>query len=185
MKTSKIENFIKKYEFFIEEVNKLKIKINELDEEINKYNQSIEWVQTKKINILSSILTELQFICNFVVKEIFGNEYEFIIEIDEDSQRKQINFLIKKNNEKFDPKYELGGGVIDLLSFCLRIAIWSLNPTKNIILLDEPFKFLSKDKQQLIPILLQKLSNELKLQFIIVTHEELMGELNFHQIYIT
>lgn len=180
----KIKNFIKKYEIITEEVNNLKEKINSLEDGINNYTISIDWVQTKKINLLTNILNELQFICNFVIKEVFGNEYEFIIEIDENSQRKQIEFLVMKNKEKFDPKFELGGGVIDLLSFCLRIAIWSLNPNRNLILLDEPFKFLSKDKQQLIPLLLQKLNEKLKLQFVIVTHEELMGEMNFHQIYI-
>ena len=42
--------------------------------------------------------------------------------------------------------------------------------------MDEPLKFLSKDLQSRAAEMLQDLSHRLKLQFIIVTHEEQLVE---------
>lgn len=165
------KNKIVRYNLIKEEVNITEKKLKELDNLIELHNQSTQWIQTKKVQLLSKIIEEIQIMCNKILKEIFSEAYSFKIEVEETSQRKQINFFIVKENEMYEPKFELGGGVIDLLSFCFRIILWSLNPSNNILLLDEPFKFLSKDKHQYIPKLIEELSKKLNIQFIIVTHE--------------
>ena len=65
-----------------------------------------------------------------------------------------------------------GGGVVDVSSFALRIATWSLSKTNNVIILDEPFKHLSNDLQSRAGEILKRLSEKLKLQILMSTHIE-------------
>lgn len=59
----------------------------------------------------------------------------------------------------------------------LRIASWSMERprTRNVIILDEPFKFLSENYQDQASSMLKELSSRLGLQFIIVTHEPILA----------
>ena len=70
-----------------------------------------------------------------------------------------------------------GGGPIDIASFALRIASWSLQrPIRsNTIILDEPMKNLSKEYQEQGALMLQEVSRKLGIQFIIVTHEPVLA----------
>ena len=64
-----------------------------------------------------------------------------------------------------------GGGVVDLTAFALRIACYVLeNNTDNVIILDEPFRFISRDLQERAGKILKTLSNKLGIQIIMVTH---------------
>jgi DNA repair exonuclease SbcCD ATPase subunit len=53
----------------------------------------------------------------------------------------------------------------------LRISAFALESgTDNLIILDEPFKFISRDLQERAGEILKKLSEKMKLQIIMVTH---------------
>ena len=71
-----------------------------------------------------------------------------------------------------------GGGAVDVAAFGLRIASWVMQQphTRNVIVLDEPLRFLSKDRQSKASEIIKELSNKLNLQFIIVTHEQALTE---------
>ena len=68
------------------------------------------------------------------------------------------------------------GGINDVVCFAIRVALWNLQRGKknNTIILDESFKFLSRDLQLQACQILKKLSAKLKLQFILVTHSPIM-----------
>jgi len=82
-----------------------------------------------------------------------------------------------------DKKYslrneELGGGVIDIVSFALRVTAWAIsnNRSDNVMLLDEPIKNLDSTRIPRAGEMIKKLSSDLGLQFLIVTHsDELMN----------
>ena len=73
-----------------------------------------------------------------------------------------------------DPMTASGGGVVDVASFALRLSclVLSKPPINRILILDEPFKFLSEDYRERVRILLETLSKEMKTQIILVTHIE-------------
>jgi DNA repair exonuclease SbcCD ATPase subunit len=84
----------------------------------------------------------------------------------------EAELYFMKNGEKYDPLNSSGYGAVDIASFALRIAAWSLSSQKhsNIFILDEPFKHLSEDLQEKGMQMLHELSEKLKLQFILITH---------------
>jgi len=75
---------------------------------------------------------------------------------------------------RMNPSADSGGGAVDVAAFALRLSLWSLqNPrSRNTIILDEPFRFLSKDLHHKAGELLKQISETLGIQLIIVTHEK-------------
>jgi len=76
----------------------------------------------------------------------------------------------KKDGEKMDPVFSSGGGLLDVASFALRCAFWSLKKTRPVLVLDEPMKFLSRGYQPRAADMIKVLKEKLGLQFIITTH---------------
>jgi ABC-type hemin transport system ATPase subunit len=69
---------------------------------------------------------------------------------------------------------EVGGGVVDVAAFALRLAaLMMMRPSpRRVLFLDEPFKHLSQGHTGRVRLLLETLSKEMKVQFVIVTHNE-------------
>jgi len=74
-----------------------------------------------------------------------------------------------------------GGGAVDISAYSLRIGSWSLAQPRSrpFLMLDEPFRFVSKAKMPLAGQMLSESSKQLGLQIIMVTHiEELLESSN-------
>ena len=104
------------------------------------------------------------------LQAVFEDDYQFIIDFNIKRNRPEAKISLKIRGEEVDPKDSVGGGVLDVASFALRVVLWSIqNPrSSNTIVLDESFKFLHGNLENASQ-LLKKLSKDLGLQFIIVT----------------
>lgn len=111
-------------------------------------------------------------IVQLAIDACFPNEYIFDINFEIKRGKTEAYIVFKKNGHDIDPLDDSGGGVVDLASFALRIAAWSLGKTDSVIILDEPFRFLSKDLQPQAAEIMKQISEKLKLQFIMVTHNK-------------
>ena len=111
-------------------------------------------------------------IVSLALDTIFEDPYQFTVEFVVRRNKTECELVFKRDGERISPLSASGGGVVDVASFALRIALWTLqNPkSRNTLILDEPFKFLSKDLLPRACDLLQELRDRLSLQFIIVTH---------------
>ena len=80
--------------------------------------------------------------------------------------------MIKDGKDIDDPLEADSGGVIDLAAFALRLSCLMLAKPKlrRIIILDEPFKYVSEQYIPNIRKLIEGLAEDFKVQFIIVTH---------------
>ena len=120
-------------------------------------------------------------IVTLALDTIFDDPYKFRVEFVLKRNKTECLLLFERDGELISPLMASGGGVIDVASFALRIALWTLQTprSRNTIVLDEPFRFLSKDLIPRASVLLKELSQKLNLQMIIVTHiEELAEEAN-------
>lgn len=117
-------------------------------------------------------------IVTLALDTIFDDPYKFKVKFVVKRSKTECELLFEKEGDLVDPLSASGGGVIDTASFALRIALWTLQAPKsrNTIILDEPFKFLSKDLLPRACDLLQELQKKLNLQFIIVTHLDELAE---------
>jgi len=108
------------------------------------------------------------------LKAVFGDEYHFEMESKIVRNQPEIYMYVVRNGVRYSLREELGGGIVDLVSFVLRIVLWSITTPRSagVMVLDEPGKFISKDLQSLFGDIIKELSNMLGIQFIIISHEE-------------
>ena len=119
------------------------------------------------------IKTIIEELVSQALQGIFGDNYSFELDDKILRNKPETDFYVIINGKRRSLKDELGGGVVDVISFALRIVLWAIrNPrTDNVIVFDEPLKFVSRDKLPLCAEMIKKLSEMLLLQFIIITHE--------------
>ena len=128
---------------------------------------------------------QLQFhiseLTSMALKTVFEDPYVVKLEFIERRNKSECDIVFHKEDnpeQTMHPTDSSGFGAVDIASFALRLAIWGIkeNKTRNTIILDEPFKFLDKPRQEKASEMLSTLSDKLQLQFIIVTHEEAILE---------
>jgi DNA repair ATPase RecN len=179
---SSIEKFLKKKESlrsYYEQLQKdetalLQIKKTKADhlQEAQKIIQGIsEQIQKKAHLQISAIVTRC-------LQTVFqDSDYKFQIKFEQKRGKTEANLIFSKNGMEVDPMTASGGGVVDVAAFALRIAclVLSLPKKRKFLVLDEPFRFLSKDYQPAIQELLMALSQELGIQILMVTHSDLLA----------
>lgn len=112
----------------------------------------------------------IEDIVQMALDTCFPGKYKFVVEFELKRGKTEATLLFMSDGQSIDPMEASGGGAVDVASFGLRIAAWSLSKTSPVIVLDEPFRFLSKDLQPLAGEVLKELSKTLGLQIILVTH---------------
>lgn len=84
----------------------------------------------------------------------------------------------ERNGNVIKPIEASGGGPIDIASLALRIGSWSLAQPRSrpVLILDEPFRWVSRNKMALAGQMLKETAKQLNLQIIFISHiEELIG----------
>ena len=112
-------------------------------------------------------------IVQLALDAIFPDKYQFEIQfnIAYGKTTAELVFVSRQSGHIVDPMIASGGGVVDVCSFALRLACWTLSRgVDKVIILDEPFRFLSRNLQERAGTLLKELSLKLGIQIILTTH---------------
>ena len=138
------------------------------------YSKSVEIMQIVQKQAQDKILRGLEIIINHVLRSILGSDYQFIVEDSRRGNYSELDFKIKSPNCQVpsDPIVTESGGILDLVSIALRIALMELNNPKidGFLLLDESFKHLSTNHVKAVAQLLKSLSQKLDRQIILISH---------------
>lgn len=105
------------------------------------------------------------------LQSVFDDPYQFEIVFERKRNRTEAALLFKDGENELDPMNSVGGGVIDVASFALRLACLVLSNARPILILDEPFRFVSVDLRPRVATMVQEMAEQLEVQFIIVTHD--------------
>ncbi|MDR1270899.1 MAG: hypothetical protein LBK82_15395 [Planctomycetaceae bacterium] len=123
-------------------------------------------IQTTVHRSVSDIVTRC-------LKAVFGeNAYEFRIVFEQKRGKVEAVMQFVRNGEVYDPMTQSGGGVLDVAAFGLRLSALILSSVRyrRLLILDEPFRFLSVGYRFPIRDLIETLSKELDFQFVMVTY---------------
>lgn len=103
---------------------------------------------------------------------VFDEPYQFRISFEQKRGRTEARLEFVRDGRVQDPLTASGGGAIDVAAFALRLSCLLLAkpPLRRVLVLDEPFKFVSAEYRSRVRLMLDSLSKELKVQFIMVTH---------------
>ena len=158
----------------------LQSRISDSECKLKKYKKTLK--NLKDAGIILKVVAqqtqeELQYriseIVTLALNSVFEDDWTFNIDFVFKRGKTEADIYLEKNGEKYNPMDDMGGGIVDVVSFALRIMAWTLQSpqSRNTIILDEPFRFLSKELQINAGNMLKELSKKLQLQFIMVTHE--------------
>lgn len=140
---------------------------------LHKHEKAREVIREVGLKTQEQLQVHISDITSLALEAVFENPYELVVEFVQRRNKTECDLYFTRDGNKVDPLEASGVGAIDVAAFALRIASWSMSipATRNTIILDEPFRFLSVNYQEQASLMLKELSKKLKLQFIIITHE--------------
>ena len=158
-------------------------RLEEIKNETEVILKSQALLQDVAREVQSKLSMKIDSIVNLGLATCFP-EYTFQLRYVPARGKTEVEFVVLLGEDEVDPKLQNGGGLIDLLTFCLRVAIYTISNTDSVILLDEPFKYVSKGLRDKTAELLHTLSERLNLQFIEVTHVDELIEYSDKQFVV-
>lgn len=161
-------------------------KTKKIDSNLNKVDvlTQAKWIITETQKTTQERFKDrVEKLVTMAIKSVYDRPlgFELIFERKRDKlECRPVIHEIQNNNKEIyeDPENELGGGIIDICSFALRIVLWNMEKPKsrNVIILDEPGKNLG-DLIPLFGAMLREVSHGLKFQLIIITHDQAIMEI--------
>lgn len=119
----------------------------------------------------------LEDIVNMALDTVFPMCYTFRIVFEIKRNKTEARLCLFDGEREIDPMFSNGGGVKDILTFALRVALLLISKNRRVLILDEPFKFISADLKEAAFEIMKRLSKELGVQIIAVTHDEGMMDI--------
>lgn len=158
-----------------EERDSAQARVRDLHEAVTLAQAVAEAVQSQAHEKMSAIVTKCL--------AIFDDPYEFRIQFSRARGRTEARLVFERDGLEVDPVEGSGLGVVDVAAFALRVACLVLRRPvlRRVLVLDEPFRFVSVEYRPRVRALLETLSRELGVQFVVVTHDpQLQAGTVFH-----
>jgi len=139
--------------------------------------------ETSKI-IQKQFKKKVETLITYMVQAVYNRPYIFELQFDTKRNSVEVTPIIKKGNTRLMPKKDMGGGLLDVISFGFRIILWYMQQPRSrpILFLDEPFKFLGRFTKEAGQVL-QYLTTKFNMQILLTTHDQRL-EKHCDKIYI-
>lgn len=160
---------------------------NELYKLIEEAQQILQYTATQTQNKLSFHISE--FITS-ALQSIWGEDAcGFELRFIEKRNRTEVEMLLKTENGEIGldnlNNIRSGGGVLDVVALALRIALWSLQPNKQqILILDQPLSNLDQNHLPKAGELISELSDKLGMQFVMINHNPALFDIADKSFYV-
>jgi DNA repair exonuclease SbcCD ATPase subunit len=124
----------------------------------------------------------------FALQTVYGSEYHFVVQFKYDKRdQSEVTFFLSKKGKLYEPRKDtISGGATDVCAFSLRMVLYTLEEPdpSPVLILDEPFKNVSKGYIPFVSEMVKELANMLELQLIISTHTDEIIELADNIVYL-
>lgn len=110
---------------------------------------------------------------------IFGQGYRFWIDLTVRSNRPEADYWLERDGvatQLQPPDYDRGGGVADVVSLALRLAVAELDKVQGAFFLDEVGKHVSREYAPNVAYFLKEYSQRFGRQIILITHNDALAE---------
>lgn len=158
------------------------IKLNsKLLEELEKIKMAVLTISIESKNEMIEYIEELVTTC---LSSIFGSKYKFEIKTDDKRDQQETHFFLNKNGLLLEPRDDIcGDSILNILGLGLRASNLVIDAeAEQLIMMDQPFKDLRYDKKPFVCDLVRHLSDDLGIQFNIITHDPVYMKLANHTI---
>jgi len=158
-------------------LNNALVELKQKQRSLHQHEQAREIVREVGLKTQQSLQFHISDIVSLALDAVFFNPYELKVDFVQRRNKTECDLYFTRDGNNMDPLTASGVGAVDVAAFALRIASWSMaNPrTRPVIMLDEPFTHLSQDLQEQASIMVKEISQKLGIQFIIITHEQVLA----------
>jgi len=163
-----------------------KEEVKKKEEQILKHEKA-RWVFTEVARLTQEKFEgRVNSLATMAIKSVFDRPFSFKLLFERKRNALECTPVVMEGENTYIPKDDMGGGIIDIISFAFRVVLWGMEKPRSraLLVLDEPFRFmgsLSTRAGQMI----RELSNKLNLQFLIVTHEPELAAIGDSTYWIT
>lgn len=159
------------------DIEKEKLAAREAKRELHRYEQAREIVREVGLKTQEQLQYHISDITSLALEAVFDDPYELVVSFVQRRNKTECDLLFERNGNQMDPMSSSGVGSIDVAAMALRVVTWSMQQprSRNVIILDEPFKHLSEDNQERASQMLKELSDRLGIQFIVITHMQTLA----------
>lgn len=154
-------------------------RVDELNKELNVIERAQEICNAVARDTQSMLSVKADDIVNLCLSICYPRQYHFHLDFETVRGKSEVRFRfydLVNDTEVEDIMNVTGGGLTDVVSIALRLVAYSLSDTDNVLILDEPCKFVSADLRDKVGEMLSTISHNLNLQIICVTHIEELKE---------
>jgi len=165
-----------KQEIIKEQISQNKEELYKIEDEINLLTKVNILLQKTSEFAREQAKKQVESLVTKCLQYIFESDIEFIIEIEELRGKSNAEFYVVNTMDdiliKTKPELSRGGGVVDIVSLALRIAILQTHKPKiqGPLILDEPAKHVSDEYIFNVADFLKQTSELFNRQIIMVTH---------------
>lgn len=172
--SEKLQKSRKRAETVKSELAAKKKKLEQEKVELNRLLESQKVIQTVAQQVQQQVHKTVSSLVSESLKTIFGDSYGFEIQFEKKRGKTEAVPVLTKGELKLDLKDTTGGGVLDVVSFALRVAYLTLSrpEVRQFLVLDEPFKFLDATKEDKVRVMLEEFSSKLGIQILMTTHTD-------------
>lgn len=169
----KVDSLLSDYSHAKRKVREEKESLSLARERLKDAEEAQSLVQQVAQGIQEQVHSQIASVVTRCLETVFQEQaYQFRINFIQKRGRTEAELVFLRDGEEFSPTEECGGGCIDVASFALRLScLLLLRPRKRrVMVADEPFKNVhGEGNRERVGELLQTLSRELGIQFIIAT----------------
>ena len=120
---------------------------------------------------------KVEGLITMAIASVFDRDFKFKLHLERKRNKLECRPVIVENEHEYSPEDDMGGGIVDVISLAWRVVLWTMEKprSRNVIILDEPMKNMG-DLVSLGGKMLKEISEKLKIQFIIITHDQELME---------
>ena len=151
-------------------------KIEKLEYNREVYRKSVELLNLVQITTVKKIKGGFEQLGTYALRYVFSGDYKFLLEFDRRGNLPVLDFKVSTPTCKkpFNPIDSDAGGVMDILSLALRVALLELSKPKieGFLLLDEPFRNINgEDYLQNSLKFIKEINKKINRQIILTTNK--------------
>lgn len=152
-------------------------RVDEAEKNLVRTQKAQEIIQLVAQAVQQKVHERIAGVVSSCLSSVFPDPYEFKILFERKRGKTEACIQFCRRGLVVDPLTASGGGVIDVTAFALRAACLMLHRPRltRLVVLDEPFRFVSEDFQENIRSMIEQLSSDLKIQILLVTHNETLA----------
>lgn len=147
--------------------------------ELRFHEQAREVIREAGLKTQQQLQYQISEITSLALEAVFDNPYELSVEFVQRRNKTECDLHFERDGNKIKPLDAAGGGTIDIASFALRVASWSMARPRShsVLILDEPFKHLKgMESNKRALDMVGQISKELGIQIIMISDERIPRE---------